>query len=66
MAGERIASITRRTNETQVDLTLALDGSGEAEINTGIGFFDHMLHHVAHHGTCRSTRTTPSRTWPSA
>jgi imidazoleglycerol-phosphate dehydratase len=50
MAGERTASITRRTNETQVELTLNLDGTGAADIDTGIGFFDHMLHHVAHHG----------------
>lgn len=50
MAGERKAAITRRTTETHVELTLNLDGTGEAEIDTGIGFFDHMLHHVAHHG----------------
>jgi imidazoleglycerol-phosphate dehydratase len=50
MASERTAAITRRTNETQVELTLNLDGTGAAEIDTGIGFFDHMLHHVAHHG----------------
>jgi imidazoleglycerol-phosphate dehydratase len=46
----RTASITRHTNETQVDLSLNLDGSGTADIQTGVGFFDHMLHHVAHHG----------------
>jgi imidazoleglycerol-phosphate dehydratase len=50
MAGERTASITRCTNETRVELTLTLDGTGAADIDTGIGFFDHMLHHVAHHG----------------
>ena len=50
MAGERKAAITRRTIETHVELTLNLDGTGAAEIDTGIGFFDHMLHHVAHHG----------------
>jgi imidazoleglycerol-phosphate dehydratase len=47
---ERTATITRHTNETQIDLTLNLDGTGAAQIDTGIGFFDHMLHHVAHHG----------------
>jgi imidazoleglycerol-phosphate dehydratase len=47
---DRTASITRRTNETQIALTLNLDGSGTAEIDTGVGFFDHMLHHVAVHG----------------
>ncbi len=46
----RSATITRRTAETQVTLSLNLDGSGAAEIRTGVGFFDHMLHHVAHHG----------------
>jgi imidazoleglycerol-phosphate dehydratase len=47
---ERTATITRHTNETQIDLALNLDGTGAAQIETGIGFFDHMLHHVAHHG----------------
>ena len=46
----RSATITRRTAETQITLSLNLDGSGAAEISTGVGFFDHMLHHVAHHG----------------
>ncbi len=46
----RQATIQRATNETQIDLTLVLDGSGKAEISTGVGFLDHMLHHVAVHG----------------
>jgi imidazoleglycerol-phosphate dehydratase len=46
----RTATISRYTNETRIDLTLNLDGSGKADISTGVGFFDHMLHHVAHHG----------------
>jgi imidazoleglycerol-phosphate dehydratase len=46
----RTAIITRHTNETQIELALKLDGSGAAEVSTGVGFFDHMLHHVAHHG----------------
>lgn len=46
----RRATITRETNETRVTLTLDLDGSGQYDIHTGIGFFDHMLGHVAHHG----------------
>ncbi|PJF43846.1 MAG: imidazoleglycerol-phosphate dehydratase HisB [Phototrophicales bacterium] len=47
---ERIASIERKTNETQIRLCLNLDGTGQASISTGVGFFDHMLHHVAVHG----------------
>lgn len=42
--------ITRKTNETDITVTLDLAGSGSAEIRTGIGFFDHMLHHLAVHG----------------
>lgn len=47
---ERRATIARNTKETQIQLSLNLDGSGLAEIDTGVGFFDHMLHHVALHG----------------
>ncbi len=47
---ERTSEVHRVTRETDVLLTLCLDGSGAADINTGIGFYDHMLHHVAHHG----------------
>ncbi|MGF1506062.1 MAG: imidazoleglycerol-phosphate dehydratase HisB [Anaerolineae bacterium] len=46
----RSASITRETKETQIALTLDLDGTGQADITTGVGFYDHMLHHIAHHG----------------
>lgn len=46
----RTATINRDTNETQIELTLNLDGTGQADISTGVGFFDHMLHHVAVHG----------------
>ncbi len=47
---ERIAEIKRDTKETGIELTLNLDGAGVAEINSGIGFFDHMLTHIALHG----------------
>lgn len=46
----RIATIQRTTNETDVSVSLDLDGSGQADIHTGIGFYDHLWHHVAHHG----------------
>ena len=46
----RTAEISRQTNETQITIKLNLDGSGQHEINTGIGFLDHMLTHLAVHG----------------
>lgn len=46
----RITEISRQTNETQINISLNLDGSGKYEINTGIGFLDHMLTHLAVHG----------------
>jgi imidazoleglycerol-phosphate dehydratase len=46
----REATLTRQTTETSVSLTLNLDGQGHTEVQTGVGFFDHMLTHIAHHG----------------
>jgi imidazoleglycerol-phosphate dehydratase len=46
----REAHISRVTNETTVELTLNLDGAGVSKVQTGQGFFDHMLDHVARHG----------------
>ncbi|MGI8925294.1 MAG: imidazoleglycerol-phosphate dehydratase HisB [Tepidiformaceae bacterium] len=46
----RHAAIVRETAETQISITLGLDGSGAFSIDTGIGFFDHMLSHIAKHG----------------
>jgi imidazoleglycerol-phosphate dehydratase len=45
----RIATIDRKTNETQIRLELNLDGSGQASVKTGVGFFDHMLELLARH-----------------
>ncbi len=48
----RTATIHRQTAETTIDLSLDLDGTGQAQINTGIGFFDHMLTLFARHSLC--------------
>ena len=45
----REAKLERNTNETQISLEINLDGTGKAEIQTGIGFFDHMLTLLAFH-----------------
>lgn len=47
---ERIAEIKRQTKETSIALRLNLDGVGAADISSGIGFYDHMLGHIALHG----------------
>jgi imidazoleglycerol-phosphate dehydratase len=51
----RTATIERRTIETQVQVTLDLDGSGQHDVSTGVGFLDHMLRHVAVHGLLNLT-----------
>ncbi len=45
----RNAEISRKTNETSIDVVVNLDGSGQSDIQTGIGFFDHMLEQLAKH-----------------
>ena len=47
---DRTASVTRETAETTIEVTLAVDGTGESDVDTGVGFFDHMLEAFAKHG----------------
>ncbi len=46
----RVAEMVRNTKETQIRVRINLDGTGQAELSTGIGFFDHMLDQIARHG----------------
>ena len=50
MSDKRTASVKRKTAETDIMLTIGLDGSGKQSIDTGIGFFDHMLSGFSRHG----------------
>jgi len=47
----RSSKLSRKTNETDIELKISLDGSGNADINTGIAFFDHMLNSFTKHGS---------------
>lgn len=51
MAGRKV-EIKRKTKETDIKVSIDLDGTGESMVDTGIGFFDHMLTHLAKHSLC--------------
>ena len=59
----RAATIKRDTAETKIELSLALDGTGKSEINTGVGFLDHMLTLFARHGRFDLTVRCQGDTW---
>ena len=50
VSNDRRASVSRETRETMVAISLGLDGEGTASVETGVGFFDHLLSSLAHHG----------------
>ena len=59
----RKASVTRTTRETDISVDINIDGEGLYEVNTGIGFFDHMLDGFARHGFMDLNVTTKGDTW---
>ncbi|ETV91803.1 TIGR01548 family HAD hydrolase [Aphanomyces invadans] len=61
--GARVSCVTRKTKETSIQVQLNLDGSGQCEVNTGIGFLDHMLDAVAKHARFNLVLVCKGDTW---
>lgn len=59
----RSATVTRKTGETDITVTLELDGTGACDISTGVGFFDHMLSALGRHSLCDLTVHATGDTW---
>jgi imidazoleglycerol-phosphate dehydratase len=59
----RTATVTRKTGETDITITLELDGTGTVDVRTGVGFFDHMLNAFGRHGLFDLTVRAEGDTW---
>ncbi len=59
----RTATVTRKTGETDITITLELDGTGTVDVRTGVGFFDHMLDAFGRHGLFDLTVRAEGDTW---
>ncbi|MCA1728935.1 MAG: imidazoleglycerol-phosphate dehydratase, partial [Actinobacteria bacterium] len=59
----RAGNAERQTGETYVKVSLELDGEGRPEIRTGVGFFDHLLHLLAHHSGMNLEVEAKGDTW---
>lgn len=60
---DRIATVSRTTGETGITVTIDLDGSGSCDIQTGVGFFDHMLNALGRHSLCDLSVRAEGDTW---
>ena len=59
----RTATVTRTTGETDISITIDLDGTGRADVSTGVGFFDHMLCALSRHSLIDMTIHVEGDTW---
>ena len=59
----RVASVSRQTAETSIEVTVNLDGTGTSDISTGVGFFDHMLTALSRHSLVDLTVHVKGDTW---